>query len=209
VSQACAAQRRFVAEARPLLGPRGRRVAEVHGDLRPEHVCLGPPVCVIDCLEFDRNLRTLDPLEEIAFLALECRQLGAPRLAARLVVAYRQASGDPAPEALLLFYMGCRAITRAKLAAWHLRDRVGVDADRWRDRAQRYLVEALRLTRAARKALARDRAQQDTTRGRSSAGGQSSSSGVSGRPLCRRASAAPSSAAQGSTVSFPAGMALR
>lgn len=78
VSRACAAQHRFVAEARRLLGPRGKRVAEVHGDLRPEHVCLGPPVCVIDCLEFDRNLRTLDPLEEIAFLALECRLLGRP-----------------------------------------------------------------------------------------------------------------------------------
>jgi aminoglycoside phosphotransferase family enzyme len=208
VARACASQQRFIAEARHLLGPRGRRVAEVHGDLRPEHVCLGPPLCVIDCLEFDRHLRTLDPLEEIAFLALECRLLGAPRLAARLVAAYRQASGDPAPDALLWFYMGCRALNRAKLAAWHLRDRSRMDAGRWRDRARGYLTEALRLTQAARVTLARNAAQRGIRGSRSSPGGQSSSKGANGRPSRRRASTAPSSAAQGRTVSFPAAAAV-
>lgn len=36
------------------------RVRECHGDLRPEHICLAP-LCVIDSLEFSRELRILDP----------------------------------------------------------------------------------------------------------------------------------------------------
>lgn len=53
------------------LPARGRRIAEGHGDLRAEHVCLAAPISVIDCLEFDRNLRLLDPAREMALLALE------------------------------------------------------------------------------------------------------------------------------------------
>jgi uncharacterized protein len=46
-----------------LLAPlRSGRVVEGHGDLRPEHVFLGEPPAVIDCLEFDRSLRLVDPL---------------------------------------------------------------------------------------------------------------------------------------------------
>jgi len=52
-----------------------------HGDLRPEHVHLperpGRPL-VIDRLEFNDNLREVDPFEELSFLAVECRRLGAP-----------------------------------------------------------------------------------------------------------------------------------
>ncbi|MDJ0389609.1 hypothetical protein QMO56_15945 [Roseomonas sp. E05] len=56
-----------------LLAPlRAGRVVEGHGDLRPEHVFLGEPPAVIDCIEFDRGFRLLDPFEELAFLALEC-----------------------------------------------------------------------------------------------------------------------------------------
>ncbi len=48
------------------------RLVEGHGDLRMEHVCLLRPPVVIDCLEFNAELRQVDPFEEIAFLGLEC-----------------------------------------------------------------------------------------------------------------------------------------
>jgi aminoglycoside phosphotransferase family enzyme len=51
-----------------------------HGDLRPEHLCLLEPPVVIDCLEFDDELPAIDPLDEIACLALECHVAGAGRI---------------------------------------------------------------------------------------------------------------------------------
>jgi aminoglycoside phosphotransferase family enzyme len=57
---------------------RDGRIIEAHGDLRAEHICLGPEPLIIDCLEFNRDFRILDPVDELAFLALDCERLGAP-----------------------------------------------------------------------------------------------------------------------------------
>src|SRR5665647_2120376 len=67
-------QRRFAQERSALLVERihKRRFVDAHGDLRPEHIWLRDPLTIIDCLEFDAKLRALDPLDEIAFLHLEC-----------------------------------------------------------------------------------------------------------------------------------------
>jgi len=81
VEDLCAAQRRFLAARTGSELLRRRvgegRVIEAHGDLRPEHVWLGEPPAVIDCLEFRREFRLLDPADELAYLALECERLGA------------------------------------------------------------------------------------------------------------------------------------
>ena len=55
--------------------PRGC-VVEGHGDLRPEHILLSDPPAVIDCLEFDRDLRVLDRAEELCVLEIECARIG-------------------------------------------------------------------------------------------------------------------------------------
>ena len=153
VEEVSRSQLAFLGEGAPLLAGRGRRLLDGHGDLRPEHVFLGgrtADACVIDCLEFDRDLRRLDPAEEIAFLALECRRLGSPRVAADLIARYARVTDDPAPRPLLRFYMGRRATVRAQIAAWHLRDPAfAADAGKWRARAHSYLVDALRHTRSA------------------------------------------------------------
>ena len=39
---------------------------------------MGDPVRIIDCLEFNPKLRAVDPLDEVAFLCVECDRLGAP-----------------------------------------------------------------------------------------------------------------------------------
>lgn len=138
------AQRRCLSRAAPLLAARGARVVEGHGDLRPEHVSLGPPPCAIDCLEFDRDLRRLDPAEELAFLALECARLGAPQTGEALLQRCCAARQDPVHPAVLRFYMSQRAIVRAKIAAWHLRDPQFTDRRVWIARAHSYLGDALR-----------------------------------------------------------------
>lgn len=121
------------------------RVVEGHGDLRPEHVCLMARPQIIDCLEFSRELRLLDPADELAFLALECGRLGAPWARECIFLTYAEATGDAPPEALVSFYQSYRAGIRARIAAWHLDDPSVQAPAKWIARA----VEYLRLARAA------------------------------------------------------------
>lgn len=120
-----AALRGWLASHAEVLGRRvaERRIVEGHGDLRPEHVCLTPAPAVIDCLEFDRSLRTLDGLDDLGFLALECEQLGARDVAATVMEVWRTESGDAYPSALLAFYQSVRAVRRASVAALRLSER--------------------------------------------------------------------------------------
>jgi aminoglycoside phosphotransferase family enzyme len=148
------AQLAFLDEHPSVLAQRAARLIDGHGDLRPEHVYLGlrsVEPCVIDCLEFRSNLRWLDPAEEMAFLVLECRRLGAGRVAKQLLAAYRELTPAPPEDSLLFFYMSLRALTRAKLAAWHLHDpQFARQAASWRARANSYLADADHYIRAAR-----------------------------------------------------------
>ena len=146
-------QRAFIERAGPLLAERGARVVEGHGDLRAEHVCLGPRPCVIDCLEFSRDLRLFDPLEEVAFLALEIERLGHRALAAQLLQRFQSASDNQGADPLVGFYLSHRAATRAKLAVWHLGDPQFPDPRPWIGRANSYLRDALRHGRRALRLL--------------------------------------------------------
>jgi len=124
---------------------RERRIVEGHGDLRPEHVCLGAQPLVIDCLEFNRDWRVLDPADELAYLALECVHAGAAWIGDVALASYREQAADPVPAGLLAFYQAYRAGIRARLCAWHLHDHPDpADQGRWIARAQRYLDLAQR-----------------------------------------------------------------
>jgi aminoglycoside phosphotransferase family enzyme len=140
-------QRRYMRSSRRTLEERvaGGRVVEGHGDLRPEHICLTDPPVVIDCLEFSRDLRMLDPLDELTFLGLECERLGAPQVGGWFLEAYRRAAHDEHPAELLGFYLRFRALRRAKVAVWHLRDDgIRIDhANKWIDRAKWYVNAAV------------------------------------------------------------------
>jgi aminoglycoside phosphotransferase family enzyme len=120
------------------------RIVEGHGDLRPEHVCLLAEPVVIDCLEFNREFRILDPADELGYLALECERQHAPQVGRWLLDGYGEASGDVPPDALIHFYQSCRALLRAKLALWHLRDDGRHPPGTWRAAAGEYLELAQR-----------------------------------------------------------------
>jgi aminoglycoside phosphotransferase family enzyme/predicted kinase len=139
---AIAAQRACLASAMFPARQGAGRIVDGHGDLRPEHICLGDEPRIIDGLEFSRALRTLDAADEMAFLALECERLGAPALARIVLDAYREISGDAPPDALLHFYASHRACVRAMLALRHLHDAGCRDPGRWRAQAHRYLTLA-------------------------------------------------------------------
>lgn len=119
-------------------------VRECHGDLRPEHICLLDPPVVIDCLEFNRRLRLLDPFDELAFLSLECERLGARWVGEFVVERCGRALGSVPPASLRAFYTTVRAMLRARLALAHLLDPHPREPERWIPLARRYLAIAER-----------------------------------------------------------------
>ena len=128
----------------------GGHCVEGHGDLRPEHVCLEAPPRIIDALDFSRELRIVDPVEELGFLALQCERLGAAWIGAEVFARYEALSGDSAPPGLVDFYQSCHACVRAKLALRHLLDERPRDPARWPVQANDYLRLAARhIDRAA------------------------------------------------------------
>lgn len=149
VALLCMQQRAVLAASAACIDGRiaAGRIVEGHGDLRPEHVYLGEPLAIIDCLEFSRELRLLDGIDEIGFLALECERARAAPLAAVLLQAYRDSSADPMPQALLHFYQSCRACGRARLAVRHLREPRYRVSPVWRRRALYYMALAARHLR--------------------------------------------------------------
>jgi uncharacterized protein len=134
--------RRWVASHKGPLGRRvrERRIVEGHGDLRPEHICLTQPPAIIDCLEFDLALRTLDGLDELGFLALECEQLGDHAVAKTVLDVWRDV--DDVPPELLAFHQALRALRRASVAAMRLRERSHADPRAQWARMDRYLAAA-------------------------------------------------------------------
>ncbi len=117
-------------------------VREVHGDLRPEHVCIlsEGDVEILDRLEFDPDLRCLDCVEELAFFGLECRVIGQAWIEDVCIECYQNRGHDNAPSHLWKFYAARRAVVRAMLSAWHTLD--GDDRHRWLHRGHNYLALA-------------------------------------------------------------------
>ena len=147
IERVVGALRATFASLKSQLGDRATRhhIVEGHGDLRAEHVWLGPPVQIIDALEVYADLRMLDTAEEIAALTLECERHGADWAATYLRGRYRALAADPCSDALFEFYIALRAINQAKLAIWHLDDPdQHPQAARWRERARNAIAGALR-----------------------------------------------------------------
>jgi len=119
-------------------------IVECHGDLRPEHLYLGEPVAVIDCLEFDRDLRIMDRAEELCFFELECQVAGYASVGECVRAGCLQRIGDHASGPLLAFYRSHRAATRAKLYVWRADEPDGDTPEAWHRRAARYVDLACR-----------------------------------------------------------------
>lgn len=141
IREVAAAQTSFITRHEDLLQDRVRRgrVIEAHGDLRPEHICIGPEPAIIDCLEFNRAFRILDTAEELSYLAIECQRLGNSGLADVFVDAYMRETRDAPAPALLAFYRSLHACLRAKIAIWHTLEPNRHEPAYWRHKALAYL----------------------------------------------------------------------
>jgi uncharacterized protein len=93
------------------------RVVDGHGDLIADDVfCLDDGPRVLDCLEFDDELRYLDALDDVAFLAMDLERLDRPDLADCFRRDYLEFSADFAPPSLWHHYVAYRAFVRVKVA---------------------------------------------------------------------------------------------
>jgi uncharacterized protein len=135
------AQRRFLAQRSVLIADRilRRQIVDGHGDLRPEHIWLGDPVRIIDCLEFNRSLRAVDPFDEIAFLCIECERLGGAWAGEYIRRRAGVTLSDGLSEELFTFYRCHRATLRARLTIAHLLEPNARTMEKWPRLARTYL----------------------------------------------------------------------
>jgi aminoglycoside phosphotransferase family enzyme/predicted kinase len=120
VSAVDARAARYLTGRGPLFEQRVRdaRALDGHGDLLADDIFLlddGPRV--LDCIEFDDDLRFGDALADVAFLAMDLERLGRPDLAERFLAAYREHADDTWPASLAHHHVAYRAQVRAKVAA--------------------------------------------------------------------------------------------
>lgn len=104
----------------PLFAQRRRDgfVRECHGDLHLGNiVLLEDEPTPFDGIEFDPNLRWIDVFNDIAFLIMDLQYRGRSDLAFRFLNAYLELCGDYQGMDVLRFYLGYRAMVRAKIAA--------------------------------------------------------------------------------------------
>ena len=119
------------------------KIIEAHGDLRPEHVCLGKQPYFIDCLEFSRSLRILDIAEELSFLSLECDVLGQPWVGEVFLNTYKSESGDDVSDELISFYKAKKALMRARISIRHIASPFYKSGEQdWNEVCARYLAHA-------------------------------------------------------------------
>jgi aminoglycoside phosphotransferase family enzyme len=117
---------------------RSGRIVDGHGDLRPEHICMTEPIVIFDCLEFSDELRQVDPVDELAFLGMECAMLGASRIGPRLRERILAGLGECVSDDLTAIYTAFRAVLRARQSLSHLLDPMPRDPTKWRPLADRY-----------------------------------------------------------------------
>ena len=147
-----AGQLRYVATHIALLDSRvcDGRYIEGHGDLRPEHVYLLPQPVVIDCIEFSSELRGVDIVDDLSFLAMECDRLSRPDVGACILQTYRTVVGDQPPASLLAFYKSYRACVRAKVNALRATQETGEARAESMKRVVEYLAHGRDPPTAAR-----------------------------------------------------------
>ena len=126
-------------------------ILDGHGDLLADDIfCVDGNPALLDCLEFDDELRYVDRIDDAAFLAMDLEVLCRKDLGDYFLERYVAYSADTAPQSLRDFYISYRAIVRAKVdcvRAAQGKSEAETDATRHLDVALHHLVNgAIRLT---------------------------------------------------------------
>ncbi len=103
-------------------------VIDGHGDLHCRNIFMLDPPVIFDCIEFSEELRTLDMLNETAFLCMDLERFGRRDLASEFMYTYNAATGViecNADQQLFLYYKMYRANVRMKVHSLHLLEAEG------------------------------------------------------------------------------------
>lgn len=121
-------------------------IRECHGDMHLRNIVWldedyhqGP--VAFDCIEFNDNLRWIDVISEVAFLVMDLQSRNLHSYARRFLNSYLEDTGDYAGVMLLPYYLGYRAMVRAKVSVLRLQQ-AGVSAEEKRqmlDEFEQYL----------------------------------------------------------------------
>jgi len=123
-------------------------VRDCHGDLNLTNLVRLPSgIVAYDCVEFSVELRCIDVISDMSFLAMDLAARGREDLAYLLIDRYLQCSGDYAGMSLFGLYYVYHALIRAKIAAIRSVER-STAAGREADAAEmaRYCSVAMRWT---------------------------------------------------------------
>jgi hypothetical protein len=109
---------RFIRGRNALFGQRiiDKRIVDGHGDLLADDIfCMPEGPLLLDCLDFDADLRYVDRIDDAAFLAMDLEFLGREDLANYFLDTYSHFAKDDSPTSLKHFYIAYRALVRAKV----------------------------------------------------------------------------------------------
>ena len=108
----------FISGREPLFTRRTEEgfIVDGHGDLLADDIfCVDGAPALLDCLEFDDQLRYVDCVDDAAFLAMDLEFLGRKDLGDYFLERYAVHSADTAASSLKDFYISYRAVVRAKV----------------------------------------------------------------------------------------------
>jgi aminoglycoside phosphotransferase family enzyme/predicted kinase len=130
---------------------RAGRVRDGHGDLRLEHVYVGPgdEFTVLDCIEFNERFRFADVCSDLAFLSMDLAWNHRVDLAERLLARYAREANDHDLYSVVDFYESYRAYVRGKISTM-LAEEASVPEEvraRAAHEARRYFLLALSADR--------------------------------------------------------------
>ncbi len=134
---------------------REHRIRDCHGDLRLEHIHLGPRhLSIYDCIEFNDRFRYLDWANDLAFLAMDFDYQGRPDLSDYFVKQMAVALSDEDLLAVVDFYKCYRAYVRGKVETIQSLDaRQATAKERHLANARSYFKMALRYAVAGSKPM--------------------------------------------------------
>ena len=112
-----------------------------HGDLNASNIFLYNDPVIFDCIDFNKKLRFIDVLNEIAFLCVDLDFYGMDELSRHFYNTYINAYGAGESELsrqLFMYYNAYRANVRAKVTAISAMEEEGSDTSK-RDAVKKYL----------------------------------------------------------------------
>ena len=103
-------------------------VRECHGDLHLGNMAvINDRITPFDCIEFNEELRWIDTMSELAFVAMDLQARGYPGFSWRFINRCLYDNEDYAGIALLRYYFVYRALVRAKVEALRVRQAAPAD----------------------------------------------------------------------------------